>query len=312
MEPQSSKAPSRTVDSPASGARVRDGRDRLVIQPCHRRRTVLALIRSARRELVLSIFRCDDEAVLRALADAVRRGVGVRAIVTRRAKASARDLAHLRTWLAAHGIAVRGYQAAGKYHAKYIVADDRTALVASLNLTAQCFERTCDFMLVTSDADVVSGLTQLFAADWAQRPALLTRAQMDRLIVGPDHRPRDRFASLVREARQRIRVLDAKLTDPGIQRLLESRRREGVAVEIMRGRNVRPLAAHGRLLIVDDRAAVVGSFALSRGALERRRELAVITHDAAVLRELDAFWRAHSRPRAASRVTVSAAPEMRP
>jgi phosphatidylserine/phosphatidylglycerophosphate/cardiolipin synthase-like enzyme len=261
---------------------------------------------------VLSIFRCDDEAVLHALADAVRRGVRVRAIVTSRAKASARDLDHLRTWLAAHGIAVRGYAAADKYHAKYLVADDRTALVASLNLTTQCLERTCDFMLVTGDADVVSGLTELFAADWAQRAAVLTRAQMDRLIIGPDYHPRDRFAFLVREARQRIRVLDAKLTDPGIQRLLESRRGEGVAVEIARGHDVHPLTAHGRLLIIDDHAAVVGSFALSRGALERRRELAVITRDAAVLRELDAFWRAHSRRRAPSRVTVSAAPEMRP
>ncbi len=278
-----------------------------------RRRTILALIRSAQRHLVLSIFRCDDAAVMHALADAVRRGVTVRAIVTRRAKASARDLGHLRSWLAAHGVAVRGYAAAAKYHAKYIVADDRTALVGSLNLTAQCFERTCDFMLVTHDADVVGGLSELFAADWAQRAATLTPAQSDRLIVGPDQRPRDRFVSLISEARHRIRVLDAKLTDRGIRSLLRFRREAGVTVEIARRRDVRPLAAHGRLLVIDDRAAVIGSFALSRGALERRRELAVITRDAAILGELDAFWRSHSRTHsAAATAMVSTAREIRP
>ena len=31
-----------------------------------------------------------------------------------------------------------------KYHAKYLVADDGPAVVASLNLTRKCFERTCD------------------------------------------------------------------------------------------------------------------------------------------------------------------------
>jgi cardiolipin synthase len=285
-----------------------------VIDPRQRRRTVLALIRSARRHLVLSIFRCDDAAVMQALADAVRRGVSVRAIVTSRAKASARDLDHLRAWLAGHGVAVRSYATAAKYHAKYIVADDHTALVASLNLTAQCFERTCDFMLVTHDADVVGGLTELFAADWAQRAATLTRAQLERLIVGPDHGPRHRFVSIISEARHRIRILDAKLTDRGIRSLLMSRRASGVTVEIKRGREVRPLAPHGRLLIVDDRAAVIGSFALSRGALERRRELAVVTRDAAIIRELDAFWRSHSRLESAgaATATVSTTREIRP
>jgi len=58
--------------------------DRLVIEPGQRRRAVVGLIRSAQRHLVLSIFRCNDEAVLTALAAAVDRGVQVHSIVTNR------------------------------------------------------------------------------------------------------------------------------------------------------------------------------------------------------------------------------------
>ena len=269
--------------------------DRLVIEPGQRRRAVVGLIRSAQRHLVLSIFRCNDKAVLTALAAAVDRGVQVRSIMTNHPNASAADLDRLSKWLREHGIAVRRHTSSMKYHAKYIVADDATALVTSLNLTARCFERTCDFLLFTKDAEVVAGLNAVFATDWAGDAAALAPAQLERLIVGPDYAPRDRFAALLLSARRRIRLLDARLTDPFMRQLLESRRRAGVTVEIKRRKELRPLDSHGRLLVVDDTIAVIGSFALSTAAFERRRELAVVSREPAVLRALDAFWREHDR-----------------
>jgi cardiolipin synthase len=287
-------------------------RDRLVIEPAQRRRTVVGLIRSARRQLVLSIFRCNDAAVLTALAAAVERGVRVQAIVTGRAKASADDLDRLCAWLIAHGVTVLRHTASTKYHAKYMVADDATALVTSMNFTTKCFERTCDFLLVTTDAEVTGGLAALFAADWTGGAAALTPTQQRRLVVGPDHAPRNRFAALLLGARRRIRILDAKLADPFMRQLLEARRRSGIAIESKRRKDLRPLAAHGRLLVVDDDVAVVGSFALSTAALEERRELAVITREPAVLRALDVFWRAHDRQRPYRDADISLPLELRP
>jgi phosphatidylserine/phosphatidylglycerophosphate/cardiolipin synthase-like enzyme len=287
-------------------------RDRLVIEPGRRRRAVIGLIGSAQRRLVLSIFRCSDQAVLTALAAAVGRGVPVSAIVTDRAKASAGDLDRLCGWLLEHGIAVRRHAGSLKYHAKYIVADETTALVTSLNFTAKCFERTCDFLLLTKDAKAIAGLAGLFAADWAGSKVALAPAQLERLIVGPDHAPRDRFAALLLGARRRIRVLDAKLTDPGMRQLLESRRRAGIVVEMKRRKDIRPLASHGRLLVIDDDVAVIGSFALSTAALERRRELAVISREPAVLRALDEFWYTHARRRPSRDAEAARSLELRP
>jgi cardiolipin synthase len=273
--------------------------ERLVIVPRLRRRTIVAAIRAARARLVLSIFRCDDRAVLRALADAARRGVQTSVLMTARARAAGKDLDALHAWLIASGIEVRRFAGGMKYHAKYLVADTRLALVTTSSYTARCFERTCDFTLVTRDPTVVSGLRKLFDADWNGRPVTFTDAQRARLIVGPEHEPRHRFAALVCEARHRVRILDAKLADPHIVGLLEDRQRAGVIVERARRRHVRPLRRHGKLLTVDGVAAAIGTLALAVGALERRRELAVVTRDPQLLAALDGFWRTHVSGRAA-------------
>jgi cardiolipin synthase len=285
--------------------------ERIVIAPEQRRRTIIALIRGARRRLLLSIFRCDDDVVLEALAEAVRRGVHVRAIVTGRARAAASELDFVEHFLAAHGVEVRRQTDGLKYHAKYIVVDD-TALVASFNFTGKCFKRTCDFAFVTTDATVVSGLDELFAADWERRPVVLTTTQAARLIIGPDHRPRERFAELARAARQQIRVIDARLTDPRVLSLLESRRAAGIAVDVKGRDDLGSLAAHGKLLIIDQTTAVVGSIGLRSAALDTRRELAVVTHDAAIVRQLEGFWRSLPDPRMRTRTPQPEFQEIRP
>ena len=287
-------------------------RERLVIAPRLRRRTIVAAIRAARERLVLSIFRCDDRVVLQALAAAAARGVHVRVLMTARARAADHDLAALEAWLDDRGIDVRRYDGGMKYHAKYLVADAQAALVTTLNLTRRCFTRTCDFMLVTGDAAVLSGLIELFEADWQRRPVRFTAAQRERLIVGPNHQPRERLAALVHEARARVRILDAKLADPRIVALLDDREAAGIAVEHARRRDVRPLRRHGKLLIIDNHVAVIGSLALSAHALDRRRELAVVTRDPRLVAELDAFWRTHVARRPPAAVDDAAASEMLP
>ena len=74
-------------------------RDRVVIDPSHRRAAVLQVIRSARRRLGLTIFRCNDREVLAEVAAAVQRGVEVDVLLTRRARGWRRRLDQLRTRL---------------------------------------------------------------------------------------------------------------------------------------------------------------------------------------------------------------------
>ena len=91
---------------------------------------MLRIIGGARRRLILSLFRCDDAEVLDALAAALERGVEVHALLTKRAKGGRKRLKRLWDVLEGMGALVSWYaDRAGKYHAKYLVADEGPALV---------------------------------------------------------------------------------------------------------------------------------------------------------------------------------------
>jgi cardiolipin synthase A/B len=269
-------------------------RDRLVIEPEQRRAAVLRVIGAARRRLALTIFRCDDPAVLDALAAAVARGVVVDVLLTRRARGWRRRLDRLQDRLERIGVRVTLHGArATKHHAKYAVADRGPLLVASFNLTRKCFTRTCDFGVLTWDPVAVADAWRLFEADLARRPLALAASRPSRLVIGPESAARA-VEALLEDARRHIRIIDHKLDDPGVRRLLRRKVRTGVRVDHVATRVIGRHAAHGKLAIVDGRVALVGSLALSATSLGLRRELSLIVHEPSVVRRLEAFVAAAS------------------
>ena len=271
------------------------GRDaRIVLAPEERRDTVLAVIGGARSRLILSIFRCNDFKVLDAVGEAVQRGVQAEVLLTGRAKGGKRKLQELSEILENLGASVRSYvDPVVKYHAKYVVADDSRALVASLNFTRKCFTRTCDFLVVTRDPAVTDGLRRLFEADWSGPSAVFPEDLTPRLVVGPE-RARTQLTHLLEQARRSIRIIDPKLSDPAMIELLKARRADGIAVTIGDGA-AGGLIPHGKLILVDDQVAVIGSLALSALSLDFRREVSLVVRDRkAVARLVDFFGTAVS------------------
>jgi cardiolipin synthase len=252
--------------------------DRLIVSVDERRPALLDVIRHARRRITLSLFRCNDAAVFEELKAAVDRGVAVEVLVTSRAKGGRKKMAKLWRALEATGAALHAYtDPVVKYHAKYLVADDGPAIVASLNFTKKCFTKTCDALVVTHDAAVVSALRRLWTADCGREamPDDLT----ERLIVGPE-RARRQFTALVEAARHSIRLIDAKLSDPDLVSLLNARRRAGMTIEIFSAKRLGDLRSHGKIMLLDDRTVVVGSLALAAMSLDFRREVAIVSTDA--------------------------------
>lgn len=251
---------------------------------------MLELIRSARRRLILSVFRCQDFAILDEIADAVSRGVQVTALLTPSAKNWDKRLQDLGLLLESMGVKMTRYAGEhAKYHAKYMVADDETALVASLNFTSKCFDRTCDFILTTQDPDVVIGLAALFEADRARPPLPLPDNLGQRLLVGPDI-ARGRFVSLIAQAKHRIRIIDHRVRDSQIVRLLQEREREGVDVQILGQGDLAGMTSHGKLLLIDEELAVFGSASLAKPSLNDRREVAVTVTDPALICQLSEYF----------------------
>jgi len=260
---------------------------KLVLDPAERKAALLGVIGTARRRLILSLFRCDDESVLDALAAALERGCEVEALLTKRAKGGKKRLKKLWGALEDMGAVVTRYaDPVVKYHAKYLVADESTAMITTLNPTRKCFTRTWDAVLLTKDPSVVKGLLTLFKADAAGVPLPSRRPLGRRLIVGPE-RSRDEIRALVAGAKHSIRILDHKLSDPDLVALLRDRRAEGITVSVLGKQPMRGIVPHGKMMIIDETRAVLGSTALSTLSLDFRREVSVVIHDPALVKQLN-------------------------
>ncbi len=263
--------------------------DRLVLAPAARREAVLQLMRSAQDRLALSMFRCDDLAVVDEVAAAVQRNVSVRVLITHRARGWKRRLKELGALLESTGAHVQRYTGPlMKYHAKYVVADDGPALVSSLNFTRKCFESTCDFLVFSDDPHIISGLKVVFEHDFSCPDSPLPEIT-DRLIVGPDQ-ARLRLHNLLADAETSIRIIDHRVIDPQMVSLLLEKQNHGVSVQVLGHGPMNGLVSHGRMTLVDNRFAVIGSIHLSPPSLDWRREVAILVHEPSIVSELNEFF----------------------
>ncbi|HYR44706.1 MAG TPA: phospholipase D-like domain-containing protein [Terriglobia bacterium] len=259
--------------------------DRLILTPAARREAILQLLRSARQTIILSMFRCDDFAVVDEVAAAVKRGVAVRVLITQRARGWRQKLIDLTALLESVGADVRPYKnSVMKYHAKYIVVDDGPALVTSLNFTRKCFESTRDFLIFSENQDIVAGLKTLFENDCNTSGSALPDITY-RLIVGPDH-ARRRLTELLESAQKTIAVMDHRVTDPRILAILKEKQNKGVSVRIIGETGMDGLIAHGRMILIDQKTAIIGSIHLSPPSLDWRREVALVIEDTPIVTEL--------------------------
>jgi cardiolipin synthase len=278
--------------------------DRLVVAVEERRPVLLEVIRQARSRITLSLFRCNDAEIFEELTAAKARGVTVEVLVTSRAKGGRRKMDKLWRALEQTGATLQTYtDPVVKYHAKYLVADEGPAIVASLNLTKKCFRKTCDAVVVTHDPAVVSGLRRLWAADCARlaMPADLT----ERLIVGPE-RARRQFTALVEQARTSIRLIDAKLSDPELASILNAKRAAGMTIEIFSSKLVGGLKSHGKIMLIDDQTVVVGSLALAALSLDFRREVAIVVTEPTAVADAAELFRTLREGSAGSDAAVAA------
>ncbi len=267
-----------------------NAQERLVLDPAERKAALLGVIGAARRRLVLSLFRCVEFSVLDALASALERGCQVEAILTKRAKGGKKRLKKLWGALEEMGAVVTRYgDPVVKYHAKYLVADGATAVITTLNPTRKCFTRTWDAVLITQDPAVVRGLLTLFRADAAGKALPSRRPIHRRLIVGPE-RSRAEIRGLIAGARSSIRILDHKLSDPDLVGLLRERREEGITVTVLGKQPIRGFEPHGKMMLIDESRAVLGSTALSTLSLDFRREVSIVVHDPALVKQLNVSY----------------------
>lgn len=125
-------------------------------------RLVVRSIEGAHREILVAAYSFTNKKIAKALVDAHRRGVTVRAVLDKSQRGEHYTAA---TFLAHAGVPVRIDSRHAIMHNKYLVIDGQSVETGSFNYTtAAALHNAENAMLISDDP----GLAHRYAEDWAQ------------------------------------------------------------------------------------------------------------------------------------------------
>ncbi|HEY7285607.1 MAG TPA: phospholipase D-like domain-containing protein [Vicinamibacterales bacterium] len=270
---------------------------KLIVQPEAGVEPIVRAIKRARRSIDVLIFRLDIDEVSGALAEAVSRGVVVRALTAHANRGGTKRLRKLEAWFLECGVTVS--QTADdlvRYHGKMMIVDGRTLHLYGFNFTWLDMRKSRSFGIVTRNKRLVQEATKLFEADCARQ---VYEASFDSFVVSPVN-ARERLAAFIKGAKKQLLVYDPKVSDRAILRLLSERAKAGVDIRIIgkMGSGKTPVNAepfpngrlHVRAIVRDGACAFVGSQSLRKLELDHRREVGVIVKDRAVVKGIVAAF----------------------
>ncbi len=296
----------------------------LIVLPDDSVKPILEAIKGAQRMLRVKMFVFSDPTVLDALIAAKRRGVQIRVMLNpaRRNGEHENDVTHRR--LSRAGIEVRDPNPGfALTHEKSMVVDHGVAVVQSLNWTTKNFNETRDYAIVTTRHHDVAEILECFEADWHRVP--FDPPANSHLIWCPGH-GRNRVCQFIDNARRRLFVQNERYQDMVVIEHLVRAARRGVRVHVMaraphtlkkeklvegvgglrilndtgiKVHKIKRLRLHGKMMLADSAAALIGSINFAAGSFDGRRELAIEMRDDHVVDRLHRVahhdW-AHSHP----------------
>jgi cardiolipin synthase A/B len=295
----------------------------LVVLPDDSAKPILKAIDTASKSLRVKMFVFSDPALLKAVAAARKRGVEVRVMLNSARRSGEEDNADTRKKLVRAGVEVAdGNPEFDLTHEKSMVVDDATAFVKSLNWATRNLTETRDYAVVTSHGREVHEIIDCFEADW--RRQRFDPGAGAHLIWCPGGR--ERISRFIDQARSSLFVQNERYQDPIIIERLVRAASRGVKLHVMaraphtlkkekllegvgglrilddvgiKIRKLKHLKLHGKMLLADGVAAIVGSINLAPGSLDGRRELAIEVREDEVVERLETIahhdWK-HSHP----------------
>jgi len=265
---------------------------KLIVQPDAGIAPIVTAIKQAKKSVNVLIFRLDRFEIARALADAVKRGVRVRALTAHTNRGGTKSLRKLEMDLLEAGVTVsRTADDMVRYHGKMMIVDNKILHVYGFNFTGLDMLKSRSFGVISKNERLVNEATKLFMADFDRLPYT---PGYERLVVSPEN-ARERLGRFISGARRQLLIYDPQVSDDGMLRLITERIKAGVDVRVI-GKveskwNVKSdkypgKRLHIRAIIRDGKRAFVGSQSLRRLELEKRREVGVIITDDAVIKQM--------------------------
>jgi len=263
----------------------RGGLVKLLVQPGDGVTPLVKGIGKARKGVEIAIFRLDRTEIERALEDAVKRGVSVKALIGG-AEVGGKAIRRLEERLLEKGVSVaRTSGDLVRYHGKMMIVDRAELYVLAFNFTYVDIEHSRSFGIVTRNRQLVQEAVRLFESDVRRQ---LYVPGCDRFLVSPLN-ARKQLARFIKGARKELLVYDLRISDRAMIRLLQERARAGVDIRIIgqisrkrSGLLVRALPRlrlHTRTMVRDRHQVFLGSQSLRELELDARREVGIIFRD---------------------------------
>ena len=283
----------------------------LIVLPDDTPKPILDALAGARKSLNIRMFLFTDPTLLDAVIAAKKRGAHVRVMLNPARRSGEKENEASRKTLEAAGVEVRDSSPEfALTHQKSMAIDDATGFVESLNWETRDLTETRDYAVVTTHADEVAEMVKCFDADWAHKH--FKPDPKSRLIWCPNN-GRERIAAFVDSAKETLWLQNERYQDTVIIERLVRAANRGVRVHIMarpphtlkkdklvegvgglrimhdvgaKIHKLKGLKLHGKMLLADEKRAIVGSINLAPGSFDARRELAIETDAHHVVKRL--------------------------
>jgi phosphatidylserine/phosphatidylglycerophosphate/cardiolipin synthase-like enzyme len=279
--------------------------DKLIIEPDMGKQPLLNAINHTKQSIHLVMYGFTDEQLLNALAQQKQRGKSLKIILENNPyKAAGENTKAIQSLESSH-IDLQSSASPFRFiHQKTLIIDGREAIVMTFNFTKSTFKHERNFALIIDDPQKVNEIDSVFSSDWNHKSA---PHQNPELIYSPDD-SRAKLLNLISNAKQTIKIYAQTISDYKIVGALAKAARDGIEVDILTSSSLRTKQAaylkkagvilhqsnhyyiHAKVFIFDNQQAVIGSINLTRASLDDNRELAVITRDASVIKQLNATF----------------------
>jgi cardiolipin synthase A/B len=283
----------------------------LIVLPEDTARPILEALSAAKRSIQIRMFLFTDPGLTNGVIAAKRRGVKVRVMLNPARRGGETENDETSAKLAHEGIEVRDSNPAFQLtHQKSMVVDEEVGFVESFNWETQALTATRDYAVVTTHKTEVAEMVECFEADWRRKE--FTPRQHSELIWCPNN-GRERIADFIDSAKHSLWIQNERYQDTVIIERLVRAAGRGVRLHILarpphtlkkdklvegvgglrivhdvgaKVHTLKGLKLHAKMILADDRRAIVGSINLSPGSFDGRRELAVETDAHHVVKRL--------------------------
>lgn len=279
---------------------------KLQVQPTDSGKAVLDAIKGATSSVHMTIYLLTDAKIIDALGDLKDAGKDVKVVLNRTFPPDGGDNSGAFEALTARGVDV--VWASDQYaftHAKTIVIDGKKALIMTMNLTASSPKTNREYIATDADADDVAALEEIFAADHEGKSiSLATKLVVSPVAANPSGSPRDVLAALIGSATKSLDVEVQNLSDRTLVDGIIAKHKAGLDVRVVidgdvsdtnaqvtvigklkaAGVPLRSLKSpdlHAKAVVVDGARVFVGSQNFTATALDKNREVGVLTDAAA-------------------------------